>query len=79
MLLILLVEERLPEDRGGTWSWTWSGTAPLGDLGGLDRLKLLGISIKFSCMYFLMYDKNGVDEIVPSSLKDQFRDIFPNV
>lgn len=37
------------------------------------------LGIMFSCMYFLMYDKNGVDEIVPSSLKDQFRDIFPNV
>jgi len=30
-------------------------------------------------MYFLMYDKTGVDEIVPTSLKDQFRDIFPTV
>jgi len=37
------------------------------------------LGIMFSCMYFLMYDKTGVDEIVPSSLKDQFRDIFPNV
>lgn len=37
------------------------------------------LGIMFSCMYFLMYDKTGVDEIVPSSLKDQFKDIFPTV
>lgn len=37
------------------------------------------LGIMFSCMYFLMYDKTGVDEIVPTSLKDQFRDIFPTV
>jgi hypothetical protein len=33
--------------------------------------------IMFSCMYFLMYDKNGVDEVVPASLRDQFRLLFP--
>ena len=35
------------------------------------------LGIMFSCMYFLMYDREGVDEIVPSSLREQFRDIFP--
>jgi predicted PurR-regulated permease PerM len=37
------------------------------------------LGIMFSCMYFLMYDKNGVDEIVPSSLRDQFKDIIPSI
>lgn len=36
------------------------------------------LGIMFSCMYFLMYDKNGVDEVVPSSLRDQFKEIFPS-
>ncbi len=31
-----------------------------------------------ACSYFLMYDRKGVDEIVPSVLKDQFREFFPN-
>lgn len=35
------------------------------------------LGIMFSCMYFLMYDKNGVDEVVPTSLRDQFKEIFP--
>jgi hypothetical protein len=35
------------------------------------------LGIMFSCMYFLMYDRNGVDEVVPASLRDQFRDLFP--
>ncbi|MFZ4773118.1 MAG: hypothetical protein ACOYK9_03920 [Chlamydiia bacterium] len=37
------------------------------------------LGIMFSCMYFLMYDKSGVEEIVPTSLRDQFRDIFPSI
>lgn len=36
------------------------------------------LGIMFSCMYFLMYDKNGVDEIVPSSLKSHFKEILPH-
>jgi len=35
------------------------------------------LGIMFSCMYFLMYDRDGVDEIVPASLRDQFSDFFP--
>jgi|JI9StandDraft_2_1071091.scaffolds.fasta_scaffold247539_2 hypothetical protein len=37
------------------------------------------LGIMFSCMYFLMYDKNGVNEVVPTSLKEQFQDIFPSI
>ena len=36
------------------------------------------LGIMFSCMYFLMYDKSGVDEIVPASLKGHFKEILPN-
>jgi len=35
------------------------------------------LGIMFSCMYFLMYDKAGVEEVVPASLRDQFRLLFP--
>lgn len=35
------------------------------------------LGIMFSCMYFLMYDKSGVEEIVPTSLRDQFKELFP--
>ncbi len=31
-----------------------------------------------ACSYFLMYDRKGVDEIVPSVLKDQFQEFFPH-
>lgn len=37
------------------------------------------LGIMFSCMYFLMYDKSGVDEIVPNSLRDQFKELFPTI
>ena len=36
------------------------------------------LGIMFSCMYFLMYDKSGVEEVVPSSLRDQFKDFLPS-
>ncbi len=35
--------------------------------------------IMIACTYFLMYDKSGIEEIIPVSLQDQFRDFFkPN-
>ncbi len=30
----------------------------------------------FACTYFLMYDKKGIDEVVPSVLQDQFREFL---
>ena len=30
----------------------------------------------FACTYFLMYDKKGIEEVVPSVLQDQFREVF---
>ncbi len=35
------------------------------------------LGIMFACMYFLMYDKEGVEEVVPLSLREQFKDLFP--
>jgi hypothetical protein len=32
--------------------------------------------IMIGCTYFLMYDKKGIDEVVPSSLRSQFKDLF---
>lgn len=31
-----------------------------------------------ACTYFLMYDKNGIHEVLPSSLQSQFKEFFPN-
>lgn len=36
------------------------------------------LGILFACLYFLMYDKAGMDEVVPSSFKDQFQGFFPS-
>ena len=30
----------------------------------------------FACTYFLMYDKKGIEEVVPSVLQDQFREFL---
>ena len=30
----------------------------------------------FACTYFLMYDKKGIEEVVPSVLQDQFKEFF---
>lgn len=33
--------------------------------------------IMVGCTYFLMYDKEGIDEVVPSSLQSQIKEFFP--
>lgn len=33
--------------------------------------------IMIACTYFLMYDKKGIEQIVPASLQEQFREFFP--
>ncbi len=34
------------------------------------------LGIMIACTYFLMYDKSGVEEVVPASLREQFKDLF---
>lgn len=34
------------------------------------------LGIMFACTYFLMYDKEGIEEIVPTSLQEQFKEFF---
>ena len=34
------------------------------------------LGIMFACTYFLMYDKAGIEEIVPASLREQFKGFF---
>lgn len=34
------------------------------------------LGIMFASTYFLMYDKSGIDEIVPSSLQSQFKEFL---
>ncbi len=35
-----------------------------------------GFGILVACAYFLMYDKEGIEEVVPASLREQFQDLF---
>lgn len=35
-----------------------------------------GFGIMIACTYFVMYDKEGIDEVVPSSLRDHFKEFF---
>jgi hypothetical protein len=35
-----------------------------------------GFGIMIACTYFLMYDKEGLEEVVPSSLQTQFKEFF---
>ncbi|MBI3236532.1 MAG: hypothetical protein HYZ48_02320 [Chlamydiales bacterium] len=32
--------------------------------------------IMIACTYFLMYDKTGIEEVVPASLQSQFKEFF---
>jgi hypothetical protein len=32
--------------------------------------------IMIACTYFLMYDKSGIEEVIPSSLRSQFSEFF---
>lgn len=34
------------------------------------------LGIMVACTYFLMYDKTGIQEVVPSSLQDQFQEFL---
>ena len=34
------------------------------------------LGIMIACTYFLMYDKTGIEEVVPASLREQFKDLF---
>lgn len=33
--------------------------------------------VMIACTYFLMYDKSGIDEVVPSTLQSQFKEFLP--
>jgi hypothetical protein len=33
--------------------------------------------VMIACTYFLMYDKTGIEEVVPSSLQSQFKEFLP--
>ena len=35
-----------------------------------------GFGIMIACTYFVMYDKEGIEEVVPSSLQSHFKDFF---
>lgn len=37
-----------------------------------------GFGIMIACTYFLMYDKDGLEEVVPTSLQTQFKEFFSN-
>ncbi|CAM0117620.1 hypothetical protein RSOCI_04665 [Rhabdochlamydiaceae symbiont of Dictyostelium giganteum] len=37
------------------------------------------LGIMVACIYFLMHDKAGIDEVVPGSLKDQFQDFLKDL
>jgi hypothetical protein len=37
------------------------------------------LGIMIACTYFLMYDKAGIEEVIPSSLREQFKDLFSQV
>ncbi len=36
------------------------------------------VGILFGCTYFMVFDKEGIDEVVPQSLRAQFEEFFPN-
>lgn len=36
------------------------------------------LGVMFACTYFLMYDRAGIEEIVPTVLRSQFQEFFEN-
>ena len=38
-----------------------------------------GFGIMIACTYFVMYDKDGIQEVVPASLQDHFKQFFTGV
>jgi hypothetical protein len=37
-----------------------------------------GLGVMIACTYFVMYDKEGIEKCVPSSLQNHFQDFFKN-
>ncbi|MGR3973092.1 MAG: hypothetical protein QRY72_00715 [Candidatus Rhabdochlamydia sp.] len=37
------------------------------------------LGIMLACIYFMMHDKAGVEEVIPVSLKDQFQDFLKDL
>ncbi|NDD57772.1 MAG: hypothetical protein EBZ47_00760 [Chlamydiae bacterium] len=35
-----------------------------------------GFGIMIACTYFVMYDKDGIEEVIPASLQGHFKDFF---
>ncbi|MDN3504887.1 MAG: hypothetical protein P0S95_04865 [Rhabdochlamydiaceae bacterium] len=69
----------LPLFRGSlSYSWLSIKRSLIGFISLFLALFSPALGFMFACLYFLMYDKNGVEEIVPKSLKDQFKDFFPS-
>jgi len=69
----------LPALRGSlNHSWLCIKRSIIGFIGLFLALFSPALGIMFACIYFLMYDKNGVEEMVPNALKEQFKDFFPS-
>jgi len=78
LTLNLITAFSLPALKGSLYhSWLCVKRSIIGFIALFLALFSPALGIMFACIYFLMYDKNGVEEMVPNSLKDQFRDFFP--
>jgi hypothetical protein len=45
-------------------------------LGLIIGLIAPSFGIMVACTYFLMYDKKGIDEVVPGPIRAQFKELF---
>ena len=51
--------------------------ASVGALSLFTAIFSPSIGILFGCTYFMFFDKEGIDEVIPSSLRSQFETFFP--
>lgn len=57
-------------------SWTGLKRSGICGLSLLIALFSPALGIMIACTYFLMYDKMGIQEVVPRSLQDQFQEFL---
>jgi len=60
-------------------SWLSTKRAFICGLALLVALFSPALGIMLACTYFLMYDKSGIEEVIPSSLREQFKELFSQV
>ncbi len=75
-LLVLTIGKSKPINRMTEKSWIGLKRACVCGISLIIALFSPALGIMVACTYFLMYDKSGIQDVVPRSLQDQFQEFI---